>query len=153
MHPVDFSSIAELPFLNDNFQTNFNPRNLGISNKWNTGCLQVFKRSLSHSQIMSFAFLASCKWINHKSKSIKIHWRAVRRQKIALNSPHCFAAKCTSLCEMYTQLVYRRHQTCLTRIHLFALFESGKLQNRKTFTNSTQFINLEPKRTARVKIS
>ena len=39
---------AELPFLNDNFQTNYNPRNLGVSNKWNTGCLQAFKRSLSH---------------------------------------------------------------------------------------------------------
>ena len=99
-------------FLNNNFQTNYNPRNLGVS----TSEIQVVYKFWKGHLV---TVLASCKQINHQSKSIKIHWLAVMVTK-----------KCYKLCcKMYNlmwqvtsktcmHLVYWRRQTCLTRIHL-----------------------------------
>ena len=159
---------AELPFLHDNFQMNYNPRNLGISTceihiivyKFSIGHLVTVKSRLwavspfpSYDHVLSAeaqAYLStlsprslrfriqctitgrkrrncwqsklniefgvsccSCKRINHQSKSIKIHWRAVMATKIC----------CKLCCKMYilmwqvvtsktyTHLVYRRRQT------------------------------------------
>ena len=90
MHPVGFSSIRWTPLIEQQFSNE-----LQSKESRRPGCLQVFKRSLGHTKILSSVFLASWKQINHKSKSIKIHWWAVGRQKIAVNSPHCFPEKCT----------------------------------------------------------
>ena len=51
-----------------------------------------FKRSFSQ---LSLAFLASCERINRRSKSIKIHWRAVMATK------NCCKLTTLFCCEMY----------------------------------------------------
>ena len=89
----------------------------------------------------------SCKRINHQSKSIKIHWRAVMATK----------ARCKLCWEMYilmgqvvtstTHLVYWRCQTRLKNSPLCSFW------TKKTSTNCMLSINLEWKRTARVKIN
>ena len=143
---------AELPFLDDNFQTNCNPRNLGVS----TSEIQVvYKFSKGHSVILSLAFLASCKRINHKSKSIKIHWSTgsygdkkslLTRRIVLLRNVHLMWQVVTrirfGLSKAFNKRAYQEFNSSLILNH-----------DRKTFTNCTLSINLEPKRIARVKIN